>query len=231
MYRIGKHSNVRLRKAIWSGIVVILVGLIGFGVYTAYKAFTAPQQQATLPAAVVHEFAPPAAAERTFTEDYFTMKLPEDWQMNSHSTESMYNKYTYQATAKNKDNRWLEVYVDRVPDNQSFNRILPVFLNENRIVVASSVSDNCTEFTGDKVARPAATVETLPAKWQGVAFNCDIANYIRNVVGIGSPENGHNLPLTGASGNKHIYYFVYIDHNINPDYQILERALMSFTPK
>lgn len=230
MYRIGKHSNVRIKKTIWSGIVVTLVVLVGFGVYTAYKALTAPTIQATLPSAIIHEFASPEAADKTFNEQHFTLKLPEDWRLNSYSTESMYNKYTYQATAQNKDNRWLEVYVDRVPTNLSFNRILPVFISENRIVVASSVSDNCTQFTGETIKQP-ATIETIPAKWQGVSFVCDVANYVRNVVGVGSPETGHNLQLTGPSGVKRTFYFVYIDHNINPDYQILERAIESFSAK
>lgn len=230
MYYIGKQSKARFKRTVWSGMVVVLFLGIGFGGYSAYRVITAPQAQATLPAAIIHEFAPPEEVERSFTEQYFTIRLPEDWQLNGHSDESLYNKYTFQATAKNKDNRWLEVYVDRVPENLSFNRILPVFINENRFVVASSVSDNCTEFTGDKAAKPEPSVRTIPAKWQGVTFDCDMANYIRNVVGVGSPENGHNLPLSGPTGAKHIFYFVYIDHNINPDYQILERALESFTP-
>lgn len=230
MYRIGRRHHIELRRRIWVGIVVsVFVVAIGL-VFVGYRIISAPQIEATLPAAVVHEFAAPETADRLFDEKNFSIKLPMDWRLVVHSDEALYNKYSFQATGKNQDNRWLEVYVDRVPAGGSANRMLPVIVSDNRIVIASSVSENCTTFTGQKTVQP-SNISTLPAKWQGVSFDCDIANYARNVVGVGSPENGRNLPLVGATGQKHIYYFVYIDHNSNPDYQILERALSNFSPK
>ena len=230
MYRIGKHSKRRVKRYAWTGVATSIVLVIGVVSVFAFRVFTTVEVQATLPAAVVHEFAPPDASDRLFDEANFTVKLPEDWVLKEHGVTSMYNKYTYQATKKNFDNRWLEVYVDNVPKNQSFNRLLPVYLHDNEIIVASSVSENCTAFTKEEITEPTASGAT-PVNWQGVAFSCDTGNYIRNVVGVGSPENGHFLPLTGPSGAKHTFYFVYVDHNINPDYQILERAIESFTPK
>lgn len=230
MYRIGKHHHTRFKRAVWTIIALSIVLGIGAGVYFAYKIFTTTETTATLPAAVVHEFAPPATADRLFDEEHFAIRLPEDWQLKSSGNTGRYNIYSFQATQKHKDNRWLEVYVDRVPTNMSFNRLLPVYIHENRFVVASSVSDNCMDLTEQKATNSAAE-ETVQLKWQGVSFTCDITNNLRNVVGVGSSENGQNLPLVSSSGVKHVFYFVYIDHNISPDYQILERAIESFEPK
>lgn len=219
-----------MRRWVWVGIVCcVAIGAV-LGGLKAYQLITSGEEQAVLPSAVVHEFAAPQEAERTFDETYFTMRLPEDWRLKSHSDIEMYNMYTYEATAKNKDNRTVEIYVDKVPTEHVFNRLLPVYIADNRFVVATAVSDNCTTLVGQEIKRP-TTITELPVKWQGVPFTCDIAGYIRNVVAVGSPENGLNLPLAGANGTKHTYYFVYIDNNINPDYQILERLITSFTAK
>ena len=52
---------------------------------------------------------------------------------------------------------------------------------------------------------------------------CDMANVSRNVVGVGTSDTGHTLTLRGSETGETSFYVIYIDHNIHPDYQILER--------
>ena len=106
--------------------------------------------------------------------------------------------------ARKSGQRLLDVYVDSHPDNFAVNRMLPVVAAEGGKLYASTrdVSDNCTVYTiGATTAR--TTVQQL-AKWQNIEFLCDMANTMRNVVGIGSVGGGiNNINLTSLSTGKH----------------------------
>jgi len=232
-YRIGRHARRKAKKHIWLSILVVILLLLGSAGFVVYRIVQdTAETEITLPGPITREYAPPDNADKVLDQDVFTIKLPEDWRLKDHTDTGNLNKYHFQATAKGKDNRTLEVYVDRVPIHKAFNRLLPVIIADNRVTVISSVSDNCTAFTGEQGAnKPSDGPSEMDAKWQNISFTCDMANYIRNVVGVGTAENGHNLKLNGPKTGEHIFYFVYIDHNINPDYQILERAVESLTVK
>lgn len=227
MYRIGRQSKKKAKRKVWVGILLILLAAIGTTGFFAYKILSEPDETITTTQAITREYAPPQGEDtKEFNQGVFAITLPSDWVLKGHN-ETPYNMYSYQATKKNADNRWLEVYIDRVPSDVAFNRLLPVIIEDNKIVVTGSVSENCVEFTGPRDNPAAAGVAMLPAKWQGVDFMCDMSNYTRNVVGVGTVATRHNVTLTGPTSGKHVFYFKYIDHNISPDYQILEKALES----
>lgn len=233
-YRIGRHARRKSKKYVWLTILAVVLLLIGFAGFMTYQIIQDSEAEISLPAPVTHEYEQPDASDVVLDQEEFTIKLPEDWRLRDHSENNLHNRYTFQATAQGKDNRTLEVYVDRVPADKAFNRLLPVIVVDNRVTVISSVSGNCTEFTGDqgedRQRRPSGP-PVMDAKWQNISFKCDMANYVRNVVGVGTAESGHLLELTGPTMGSRTFYIVYIDHNINPDYQILERALESLTVK
>lgn len=210
------------------GTLLVLIGGLGTVGFYVGRVLFAGEVTTTKPQAIVKEFAPPEDNLRVFEQGGFSIKLPKDWKYQGYDNRGQYNRHSWQATEKNADNRWLEIYVDRVPTNRAFNRLLPVVVDENKVIVAGSVSDNCTAFTGSQGANRPSSVKSLVAKWQGVTFNCDMANYARNVVGVGTPESGTTVRVPGASGER-AFVFVYIDHNISPDYQILEKALASLS--
>ncbi len=229
MYRLGRRGKKKAKRKLWVSILIVLLivcGGVGVGIFMLLREDT---EQISLPQAITREYAPPQGEdEKIFTQETYTFRLPSDWVFKGHN-EYPTNIYSYQATAKNADNRTLEIYVDRVPTDKAFNRILPVIISENKIVVTGSVSENCIEFTGLNGVNPqTAGVSTLMSKWQGVEFLCDVGNYTRNLVGVGTIDTKTNIILTGPESKQHTYYFLYIDHNINPDYQILEKALESF---
>jgi hypothetical protein len=232
MYRIGRRGKKKAKRKIWVFILVILIIACGAAAFLTFRILSEDTEQTSLPKAITREYEPPQGEDvKIFTQDTFTFSLPSDWVFKGHN-EYPTNIYSYQATKKDADNRTLEIYVDRVPTDKAFNRILPVVVLDNKISVTGSVSENCVEFTGLNGVNPqTAGVATLPSKWQGVDFTCDVGNYTRNLVGVATVAAKSNISLTGPASKQHIYYFLYIDHNINPNYQILEKALESFTVK
>lgn len=227
MYRLGRRSKKRTKKKIWVFILLLLLAVIAGVGYLIFMVLQEPDETITTTEAITREYAPPQGEdEKQFNQGPFVVSLPSDWIFKGHN-ERPHNLYSYQATKKNADNRWLEIYVDTVPTDVAFNRLLPVILENNKIVVTGSVSENCVEFTGPRGNPSAAGVDKLAAKWQGVDFLCDMSNYTRNVVGVGTVASGHTIVLSGSTAGKHTFYFKYIDHNISPDYQILENALES----
>ena len=231
-YRIGNIRNHKLRKRVWGLIVLLIVALLLASGYGAMRVVQATETEISLPEPIFHEYAPEKESDKAFDEDTFQISLPEDWVLKEHLTTTAYDRYIYHATKKNHDNRSLEIYLDGQPPEPAFNRLLPVITEENRVVVASSVSENCTAFTGTQGAnKPTTGPSVQTAKWQGISFSCDMANYSRNVVGAGVLETGTDITLTGPATGKSTFVFRYIDHNINPDYQIFERALESFVVK
>lgn len=229
MYRLGRRSKKKTKRKVWVAILLVLIALGAAVAYFAVIILSEPDEEITTTQAITREYAPPQGEDtKNFNQDMFSVTLPSDWVLKGHN-EVPNNIYSYQATKKNADNRWLEIYVDRVPTGVAFNRLLPVIIENNKIVVTGSVSENCIEFTGPQGNPRGAGVAALPAKWQGVDFLCDMSNYTRNVVGVGTIASKHNVILSGPTAGQHTFYFKYIDHNISPDYQILEKALESIT--
>lgn len=226
MYRIGRRSKKHTKRKVWVFILLLLFVAIGVAGYFAYKIVQEPDETITTTQAITREYAPPQGEDtKEFKQNEFSITLPSDWVFKGH-IDRPYNVYSYQATKKNADNRTLEVFVGVVPTDVAFNRLLPVIIENDKIVVTGSVSENCVEFTGPHGNPRGAGVSALPAKWLGVDFLCDMSNYTRNVVGVGTVAQRHNIVLKGPSGQR-TFYFKYIDHNISPDYQILENALES----
>jgi hypothetical protein len=95
------------------------------------------------------------------------------------------------------------------------------------------MSDVCLTFTGAP-ASSAQTAQSLPnqlAKWQGINFMCDLSNYNNNSVGTSSLQGINTVTLTGSTTGRHSFFFLYVDHNIQPDYSIFTNALKSFRVK
>lgn len=231
MYRIGRKKGKKTRKHVWLFVFMFTVFLCAAAGFLAYKiAMELQATEVTTPKEIVHEYAPPESNEKTFDQDLFQIKLPADWVFKGHTTDQ-YNRYSWQASAKNADNRWLDIYVDKTPSNMAFNRMYPVTVQSNRILPAGPVSDNCTAFTGSQGRdnAPDPRVPQIQTSWQDVSFWCDMSNYRRNVVGVGTVNAKEGVTLVSTSGVRHNFLIVYTDHNFNPDYNLLQNALKSIT--
>jgi hypothetical protein len=96
-------------------------------------------------------------------------------------------------------------------------------------IIPGVISDDCTTFTGapSPGSGGRSSNQIWSAKWQGVKFACSMSKP-DNYVGTASVEEGYGITLLSQKGVKHKYFFVYIDHNVRPEYQILTDALKSF---
>lgn len=166
-------------------------------------------------------------------EPTFTMELPSDWTLASRQNDQYEHSVTWQATKKHEDNRTLKVYVDLMPVQKSINNLLPIAVEGNQLQ-PGDVSDNCATFTqgvkpvpGDTSTRPVDT----PAKWGGVDFICDLPRTIDREVGSGSVGAINTTVVTGPSKGTHKYFFLYVDHNIQPNDAIFINAIRSFRAK
>ncbi len=165
-------------------------------------------------------------------EPFYTFELPADWKEIKRNENAMYDNVTWQATAKDKQNRFLTIYVDRIPTDLPINRIVTVravgpSLNHN------DVSDNCANFTvgGTQDGKIISGSKPIPTKWNKVDFLCNLPQAVDNQVGTGAEGSRNSVTVTGPTKGTHTYFFVYIDRNFQPDYTILYDALSSFSAK
>jgi len=169
-------------------------------------------------------------ATKDFSNEMFKIVLRSSWQ--AHGKQNPFSNqvyYEFQDAAKDNNNRWLRVYVDTFPKDFALNRLLPVSIIDNRII-PGIISDDCTTFTGSPltvVGGSKTTADTWSAKWQGVDFVCSMTNP-QNYTGTASVEEGISTTFVNSDNTKHKYFFVYIDHNVRPDYSIFTDALKSF---
>jgi hypothetical protein len=216
MYRIGRGVKKSRRQHLRKIIILSLMVLLCAGLFWLHQFMNESGDQSTAPVAITREYAPTKVPTKTFDAPEFHMELPPDWVLKEHQT-TPHNLYAYQAGTKGADNRWLEIYVDSVPE-RSFNRVRPVRITGGVLIPTGQISDNCYEAAG---ARSVAS-----QTFAGIVFQCDLVAYSRNVVGIGAPGQGTSLKLA-----NHRFMIVYIDHNVRPDYQILDNMLKSFSVK
>lgn len=172
-------------------------------------------------------------ATKDFSNEFFKITLYSSWESLG-KTSPFANQvyYEFQDKAKDSTNRWLRVYVDVFPKDFPLNRLLPISVVDNSIV-PGIVSDDCTTFTGAPLSAGSGTTKTVAdtwtARWQGVDFICSMTNP-QNYTGTASAEEGLGTTFINTNNTKHKYFFVYIDHNVRPDYSIFVDALKSFQP-
>lgn len=231
-YRYGHRPGRRRRTRVLIVLAVslLIIGLIGGAIsYDVYKNSNKGEVQgvgrtiAQAPDETVNKF--------TINEPSFSMELPGDWKEQLRINQSGEHSITWQATKAHEDNRLLTVYIDTIPAKRSINRLLPVTVMGNTITVGD-ISDNCATFTqgGTLNTAKAQSLQDAPAKYKGVDFICDLPRVIDNEVGTGSVEGSNGVTIKGGKG-EHKYFFLFTDHNIQPNYNIFYTALRSFAAK
>ncbi len=227
VYQHQLHTHAKPRR--WRKrllLISLLVTLLIIGVVIWSQLKPKTKISAGVSSTTVVQGAPKG---KEWHQDIFTITLPRDWKF-VRKQQDIYTIYHFTAPSTGKSGqRLLDVYVDSHPDNFAVNRMLPVAPAEGGKMYASTrdVSDNCTVYTiGATTTR--TTVAQL-AKWQNIEFLCDMANTLRNVVGIGSVGGGiNNVNLTSLSTGKHRFFLTYTENNDKPDYGVFVDALNSF---
>lgn len=227
MYRLGERNRRHRRRGLVIAAVVVLI-LTAAGLY-AYRYFSAETQAVVHNApAVIKPADIPVVTTTRFDETVFGFELPADWKKLK--TESgQYAIYSYQSSLTNNDNRYLDIYLDKIPVTMAVNKAVAVHAAGTKLS-HGVISDNCLTFTTPvPTGEQKATI--LPARWDGIQFFCDTDNTSRNVVGISSPDHVNQVALTGPVSGQHSFLFVYTDNNHSPDYTIFYKMLDSFAVK
>lgn len=223
MYRAGKRIISHHKQhvvLVW--FVIMLASLLVGTVVVSQRLMQPKSSIGKTPPPIINTVIQRPVLTKQFDEGVFTLALPADWRYVGRM-QDVYHAYMWENTAENPGVRQLAVYLDGIPATLGVNRVLPVEAAGNK-VVATTVSDNCAGFTGDKVPGSPST----PAKWAGVDFLCDLGNYERNVTGTSSPSAINSLTLTGPAGDQHKLFFVYTDNSAEPNYNIFYNLLESF---
>jgi hypothetical protein len=176
-------------------------------------------------------------AKKSIDEKLFTFSLPEDWKEISRANDTV-KFIEWQSTKKDTTARSMKLYIDYIPQGTNgnafaVNKLVPVQVVNNRIL-PGQVSGQCNEFNTSQYqsgAKVKNAVESAPAKWQEANFNCDLGNFLRNVVGTAMVGGDYKTKLKAKDGSEHTFFFVYTDHTINPDVQIMTQAIQSFEMK
>lgn len=223
-YHLGKRQVSHHKR----NVVLLAFGvpMIIAGALFAKSFFNANTVISPPPPAVVTNVTSNEGPTKQFDEGVFTISLPTDWVYTGRQTEiAPYAPYTWHNTKANPGVEQLAVYVDTIPTNLGVNRVLPV-QGEGDRTIPTTVSDTCADFTGNKVPGSATT----PAKWDGINFLCDLANYERDVVGTSSADGVNTVKVTGSTGSHQIF-FTYTDNGATPNFTIFEDAVSSFRLK
>lgn len=231
-YQYGhKPGRRRPRKALTVLVFsLLLIGIIGFIVFLDIRKNTSMGVEGE--SRVVSQVLSDNAQVLEVNEPFFSFELPGDWKETKRNESSLYTSISWQATLKGKDNRYLTLYIDRLPLDMPFNRLVALRAQGSSLSF-SDVSDNCANFTvgGTFDTRIATGLKPTPTKWNNVDFMCNLPRVIDNEVGTGSVEEKNAVTLTGPTAGTHKYLFVYADRNVQPDYNIFYGVLRSFSAK
>jgi hypothetical protein len=224
MYRIG-HKKRRTRHHIYVlAVFVSIISVIGAATYWyiyVHSSTTVISQ--TKPSSQIFDPNNTQANLRINTPLY-TMELPHAWKQISENRDTRYSSIQWQMQS-GLQNRWIELYTDRIPPGMPFNKIIPISITNNRIT-SDAISDNCVKFTATTNAS-----QKVPSKWQDASFLCDMSNKTDNIIGVSDKVSGTQFSLSGKLSGPHTYMFVYTDRGIPEDETPIKTALSTLLPK
>jgi hypothetical protein len=223
MYQLG-HKPHHRRKVILLLTVLLFVLIAGGAIWA--RDYFKPNTTLANSAAIIRHVDVATPKKKTVRTATFTMQVPADWKATTHSDVIPAPDFVWQGTTKEDTARWVQVWVDDIPSNMAVNRLLPLRPDGSRILLADDVSDNCVNFTDASKVDP--RTGTVNAKWSGVDFTCDAANYERDLVGTATGGARNSITLHGPKSGTHRYFFIYTDHSAEADYSYFTDMLSSF---
>lgn len=226
MYIMNRTKHRKYRKST-TALGVMLVVALGAAVWSAGQYLDPETFISPTPKAKVTRVLGVEESGKEFVAGPVSLRLPKDWEAFTvkQTSQTPSPTYSWRNTEGNVGVRVIHLYLDTIPRQLAVNRLLVVQPEANGLVAVGGVSDNCSEF--NSAGRTASTgSSTTPARWQNVAFTCDSANYLRNVVGTGSAQGVNSVRLGGSSG-QHELFMTYNDADATPKFEIFTAAVES----
>lgn len=221
MYHVDKreHKHRKFWKRTAWFVAIVLFGVTA---YLLLNLRISPQQQLRNAAPISKPYDATTAQKVPIDKPELHLELPQGWKEVKLTPTDQAPRYVF-ASPSSQAQR-IEIYIDNPPARLAINRAISVS-SEAGSVVHESVSDNCTTYTD---ASP-SNVDggSAHAKWQGIDFYCDVANYARAVVGTVSKDGINFFNVTGAKTGTHKVFITYTDNSISPDYSTLYEILNS----
>ncbi len=215
--RIHRHQKLRKRAGWLLGIAVVILsvyGLLHLRVNPPQNIYNSPPSSKA--------YQPGNVSNITISKPELTFELPSGWTEDVLPPSPTAPKYSMRSPSSAAQQ--LQIYIDNPPQEFGLNRAIAVSGSGDGIVHAS-VSDNCTTYTDVSKRDPATGFAT--AKWQGIDFYCDVANYTRAVVGTVSKDGFNFFNATGPTFGTHKVFITYTDNSASPDYTVLYNILDS----
>ena len=172
----------------------------------------------------------PKDAKKTIKTEYFAISVPSTFENNGKKNPlATQVYYELQDKKKNDDARYLRIFVDVFPKDYAVDEVMMVY-NDGKRLTPGQLSGDCSDFTGAPKYNPANDANKVwNTSWQGMPFVCDIGNVFVQTAAI-SKDGGYGQAMEGSSGQKHTFFFVYVDQNNRPNPQIFADAINSFQP-
>jgi hypothetical protein len=221
MYHKGHHRGLRYWPYLLAGVLV--VGGTVASVDAARHLFKT-HTTLTQSRPIVRHVAGVETAMQHIVKGVVSLDLPVGWQPVAAPATT--DGFSWHGTAGRDAAIRLDVYIDRLPPSLAVNRLLPVRSAGDHLDITGEVSEPCNNFT-DKTPDSNKT-GTASAKWKDVSFMCDLGNYERDAVAIGSTEGINTVTVSGTQAGDHRVLLVYTDNNISPDFSTLTNIVQSF---
>jgi hypothetical protein len=203
---------------------LLSVGLLVGSIIGARQYFTAETQISATPAPVVTKVLGAQTSLKTFNTGVIRIDLPKDWEaFRAPDVPPAAN--SWHNTFKNRGVQVITAYVDTIPDQFATNRVLVVEAAGDHIQQLGGVSENCADFV-EGGRSPSLGNGKAPARWNGIQFVCDNANFNRDVVGISSAGAVNGVTLTGLSG-PHRVFLTFTDASASPNHTVFTDAIDS----
>lgn len=221
MYQVGKreHKHRKFWKR-FGWLVGLLV--VAAGIYGLMHLRLEPKQNVHNSPPVSKAYDVSSAKKVHIDKPILTMDLPAGW--TEAKLPASPTAPAYEFRSKSQDAQVLDIYIDNPPPLFGINRAIAVSVSGSGLQY-ESVSENCTSYTD--ITKRGPTGGIAPAKWQGMDFYCDVANYARAVVGTVSHDGINYLSVTTPTQGVHKIFITYTDNNISPDYSTLYDILNS----
>jgi hypothetical protein len=233
-YRYGRRSRFHLKRHLFiiATISLVVVGGLAFMLKMSVSSDLDHSKRLDFngPSQVVGSIASATVSPNiTINQPTYSFSLPKSWVQTAEQNIPTREFITWSDSTSAEPDQTLTIYEDKIPvnDSVSFNQLLPVTANGNRLNY-STLSDNCSNFTDGS---DSANLAPVLAKWQGVSFYCNFQDKVDIEIGTGSVGTINGVNITGTNDGAHTYFFLYVNRQLSPDLTTFYSILSTFRAK
>lgn len=231
LYAVGTPKQKKIKWDLMLGFVIIVFIAGAYIVFRIYSKSTTLQVDNTNNAPQTKVIGATTTQQVYIDEELFRMTLPGSWDVWEEQGGHVPGKiYRYKALGDRDNGRYIEVYIDSLPDSDDLymTHILPIEATPQGVKLGfGEISDLCRKFAPINETQ---IVGTVKARWKEIEFDCDVHRY-RNIVGTASVKDGYKIPLGSDPENQHTFFFHYTDHGAKPNNTYLQDIIRSFEAK